>query len=85
MPARRSEGADRAVAGMKDKDTCTRPMRQFDPTKPALLHDALNDKVITWTAAADEVARFREARWHCEEVLDLDGLMIDGWGEVLGG
>jgi hypothetical protein len=26
-----------------------RPMRDFDPSQPAILHDRLNDAIVTWT------------------------------------
>ncbi len=63
-----------------------RPMSEFDPAKPAILHDALNDQIITWTADKEDVEHWREhAVPHAEGVIAWDGLLIDGWGNVLGG
>src|SRR5262249_35397280 len=33
---------------MRDVTSFMRPMREFDPDRPARLHEALNDKVVTW-------------------------------------
>ena len=61
-------------------------MRSFNPTEPALLHDQLNDKVISWAAGRDELAHWRKyARPdHQEGVIAWDGALIDGWCEPLG-
>jgi hypothetical protein len=61
-----------------------RPMKDFDPSQPAILHDVLNDSIVTWdweraedfrqTAIFDEGGR-----------VAFDGMVFDGWGNVLGG
>jgi hypothetical protein len=56
-----------------------RPMAEFDPAKPALVHDKLNDQTIDWNAG-----RYQR---HCEAfatpfgpgVVEWDGLLLDGW------
>lgn len=61
-----------------------RPMSEFDPSQPAVLHDTLNDKMIAWTG--EHQASWREhANDHSEGVIEWDGLLFDGWGEALGG
>lgn len=63
-----------------------RPMSTFDPTQPAILHDRLNDKIITWLAEEDMIANYREYATLDEEgLVSWDGLILDGWGNVLGG
>lgn len=60
-----------------------RPMSEFDPSQPAILHDRLNDKIITWTGElADD---WRKYARHSEGVVEWDGRLFDGWGNVLGG
>jgi hypothetical protein len=61
-----------------------RPMSAFDPAKPALLHDRLNDKIIPWTGELKE-NWLANARPHAEDVVAWDGLLFDGWDEPLGG
>ncbi len=58
-----------------------RPMSQFDPSKPAVLHDDLNDKMIAWTGEqADHWHRY--AHPHDDGgIIEWDGLLIDGWVE----
>ena len=61
-----------------------RPMDEFDPSEPAILHDCLNNSVITWTG--DKGGEWkRYARQHAAGVMEFDGLLFDGWGNVLGG
>ena len=61
-----------------------RPMSEFDPFEPAILHDRNTDRIVTWTmgdaadfcshaiATPDGAVRWRE-------------FVFDGWGNVLGG
>lgn len=59
-----------------------RPMSEFDPSKPALVHDQLSDQVIEWEPE-------RHGRdWHQgghvdrqDGVIEWDGLRLDGWME----
>jgi hypothetical protein len=61
-----------------------KPMSTFDPTRPALLHDQLNDKMLAWTG--EELAGWREhANPHSQGIIEWDGLLLDGWCEPLGG
>jgi hypothetical protein len=61
-----------------------RPMSTFDPTVPAILHERRTDRIITWTGerAGDWV---RNARVPADGLVEWDGLLFDGWGNVLGG
>lgn len=63
-----------------------RPMETFDPSELAILHDALNDKIITWLAEPEPLANFRKyATLQPDGTIEWDGLILDGWGNVLGG
>ena len=61
-----------------------RPMSEFDPLEPALLHDRLKDRIIPWTGEEGEVFR-RLARFQPDGTVSWDGFMLDGWDEPLGG
>jgi hypothetical protein len=61
-----------------------RPMREFDPSKSAVLHDTLNDRMIPWTG--EDEAHYREhAIRNKDGTVGWDGLILDGWVEALGG
>ena len=55
-----------------------KPMSEFDPSQPALLHDALNDRTIAWDP--EFVLRFRQ--WAIPlgaRMVGYDGIFLDGW------
>ena len=61
-------------------------MSTFDPTEPAIFHDALNDQIITWLAEPTQIDSFRTYAIHEDDgTVGWDGLILDGWGNVLGG
>jgi hypothetical protein len=60
------------------------PMSAFDPTQPAILHDRLNDKIVTWTGDLSE-HWVEWARTERDGVVAYDGVLFDGWANVLGG
>lgn len=61
-----------------------RPMSEFDETKPALLHDQLNGKIIAWTGEL-QGDWLRNAKLHDGGLVEWDGVLFDGWCEPLGG
>ena len=61
-----------------------KPMDEFDPSQPAILHDALSDRIIPWTGEDQDHWR-KYAKTHIDGVIAWNGLLIDGWGNVLGG
>jgi hypothetical protein len=63
------------------------PISSFDPTKAALLHDSLNDKMIPWAGTPDDAKQWAiYARPHGgDDVIAWDGCLIDGWATPLGG
>jgi len=59
-------------------------MSTFDPSQPAILHDMLNERIIPWSG--EDVAQFRKyVKYEADGTVGWDGLMFDGWGNVLGG
>jgi hypothetical protein len=61
-----------------------RPMSDFDPSQPAILHDVLTDKILTWDWARAEDFRNNAVTDQSGRVA-WDGMILDGWGNVLGG
>jgi hypothetical protein len=63
-------------------------MDTFDPSQPAILHDCIEDRIITWTGGPEELRSFRDqAVWNDQEhrLVSWNGMLLDGWGNVLGG
>ena len=61
-----------------------RPMDEFDPSEPAILHDRLSNKIITWTG--DKSREWKQyATRHSVGIVEFEGYLFDGWGNVLGG
>jgi hypothetical protein len=57
-----------------------RPMHEFDPWLPSLVHDRQNGRAFRWSpkwAAGYE----RRARQAGEGVVVFDGFVLDGWLE----
>lgn len=57
--------------------TVPRPIDSLDPTKPALVHDQLNDRVFEWRP--EWAPTWQTRRPHEDGVVEWDGLLIDGW------
>lgn len=60
--------------------TAWRPMSEFDPDKPAHVHDRLNDQAFIWNPERHG----RDWRRHGHHdfgdgVIEWDGLLLDGW------
>jgi len=54
-----------------------RPMSEFDPARPAILHDELNEVMVLWGGDAEH---WREhATMDRIGVFEWDGMLIDGW------
>ena len=61
-----------------------RPMIDFDPSEPAILHDRLNDRIEPWTG--EEADDYRQnSIVHPDGTVEWHGQIFDGWGNVLGG
>jgi hypothetical protein len=58
-----------------------KPMRDFDPSEPSLVHDRRRNRTLPWSSA------FRRSfETHATEseagVFSYDGLELDGWMEI---
>lgn len=60
-----------------------RPMAEFDPSKPALVHDELNDQVIERQPALyrQRFERYAQLFNPDKGLVEWDGLLLDGWKE----
>jgi hypothetical protein len=60
-----------------------RPMKAFDPSRPARLHEQLNDRIDDWQPVARETW-CRRMKWHdpAATVMDWEGLLYDGWEPI---
>jgi hypothetical protein len=58
-----------------------RPMTQFDPSRPALVHDRLNAKTFEWTPEW-RVSFERYKREAGLGIVSWDGLLLDGWAPI---
>ena len=59
-------------------------MQDFDPSEPAILHDAVKDRIVTWDWQHAEDFR-KSAVFDTEGRVTWRGQVFDGWGNVLGG
>jgi hypothetical protein len=60
------------------------PMTSFNPSEPAVLHDATADRIVTWTGEqADDFRRSSVSR--DDGTVAWKEYVFDGWGNVLGG
>ena len=56
-----------------------RPMSEFDPERPARVHDRLNDHTFEWkTGWADDYRRNAKTGAG-DGTVSGDGLVLDGW------
>lgn len=59
-----------------------RPMAGFDPSKPALLHDKLNDEVIHWQPERYQRHYEAFAMPLDSGMVEWDARLLDGWMEL---
>jgi hypothetical protein len=57
------------------------PMSEFDPTEPAMVHDAMNDRIFAWSPDF-EWSFAKYARGHAPGIISFDGLLLDGWTDI---
>ena len=60
------------------------PMKDFDPSEPAIVHDRVTDSIISWTGEEADAFR-REAVVLQDLTVAWRAFVFDGWGNVLGG
>jgi hypothetical protein len=56
-------------------------MSEFDPSKPAMVRDRLNDRTFEWKPATME-ANYRRHAVSVADVVEWDGLQLDGWEPI---
>ena len=56
-----------------------RPISEFDPSRPAMVHDQLNDMTFHWRPEEYRDHYERYARDHAPGIVEWDGLLLDGW------
>lgn len=57
-------------------------MSEFDPARPCILHDDMNDGEIHWPGDGDHCAHWhKHATEHTPGVIEWDGNLIDRWRE----
>ncbi|SEP26567.1 hypothetical protein SAMN02990966_04697 [Rhodospirillales bacterium URHD0017] len=68
----------RAAHSQSEVSTLFRPMSEFDPSEPALVHDLRRDRLLPWSPSFQRSYQ-RTARELAPGVVDYDGLLLDGW------
>jgi hypothetical protein len=58
-----------------------KPMNKFDPLRPCIVHDLLNDESLEWLPAW-AISYRRWARDNGEGIIDFGKLILDGWDEL---
>jgi hypothetical protein len=60
------------------------PMKDFDASEPAILHDRMSGRIISWSGEeADNFLRTKIERG--DGTVAWKAFVFDGWGNVLGG
>jgi hypothetical protein len=62
-----------------DAQLALRPMSEFNPSKPALVHDQLNDDTFEWMPERHRADYERYAEPWGDGIVVWDGLLLDGW------
>ncbi len=57
-------------------------MSTFDPTKPARVHDQLNDRWIDWDPAWAPTFQYEPWSETNPHLVNWDGRLLDGWEPV---
>ena len=70
--------ARRAAQHQPEPSSLWRPMSEFDPSEPSLVHDRRGDRMLPWSPAFRRSYE-RTARELAPGVVDYDGLLLDGW------
>ena len=53
-------------------------MSEFDPSRPAMVHDRLNDQMFEWDPEEWRGHYERFAHDHARGIVEWDGLLLDG-------
>jgi hypothetical protein len=57
-------------------------MSEFDPTKPALVHDRLNSRWLRWDVRQASTYRYEPVGSVYPEQVSWEGLLLDGWEPI---
>jgi hypothetical protein len=68
-----------AIARSVQEGIAMHPMEEFDPTKPVMVHDRLNDRTFEWKPATMQANYEKYAEAFGPDVIEWDGLLLDGW------
>ena len=67
-----------ARAAQRELPSLWRPMSEFDPSEPVLVHDRRSNRILHWSPAFRRSYE-RTAHELAPGVVDYDGLLLDGW------
>ena len=56
-------------------------MSEFDPARPSLVHDALNDVTFVWQREWEADFREHALPSTTPGIIEWDGRLLDGWRE----
>ena len=56
-----------------------RPMSEFDPSLPGIVHDRLNDRTFEWKPETMQANYEKYASPRADGVIEWDGPLLDGW------
>jgi hypothetical protein len=59
-----------------------RPMSEFDPSMPAMVHDQLNEDLFEWLPDQWGEHYRQYARDFGYGLIEWDGLLLDGWRPI---
>ena len=59
------------------------PMSTFDPEKPCMVHDELNDSTFVWKPEWAASYKKYADPYDRPGVVSWDGLLLDGWSAAL--
>jgi hypothetical protein len=58
-----------------------KPMSEFDPSQPSMVHDVLNNKTFPWKPEEYLQSYRRSAETDGSGLIAWDGMLLDGWTE----
>jgi hypothetical protein len=69
---------------MPDPPQGLRPMTDFNPSEPAILHDKRTNLIATWIG--EDAAAYKEAAVvRSDGAVEWKDFVFDGWGNMLDG
>jgi len=65
-------------AARRPRPSLFRPMSEFDPSEPSLVHDRRADRLLPWSPAFKRSYE-RWAQVQAGGIVAYDNLLLDGW------